>query len=214
MTPLESLFPPGVRCVFSDQPPVALALMPAEADAARNMAKKRAREFAHGRACARQALAELGYPGCPIPVGDHRAPEWPPDIVGSISHSGDQAAAVAARKSEYQGLGVDLETREPLEPSLLNMICRPGELDQLKNAKNDPTLAKVIFSAKESLFKCVWPTLRRFIDFQDIELQLDIERKRFRAAAHSKELPAQVIGNVCGRWTETGGLIVSAAYAQ
>ena len=128
MTPLEDLFPAQIRCVFSNQPPENFNLLPEEANAGEKMWPKRLREFAHGRTCARLALARLGFPECAIPVGEHRAPTWPDAIVGSISHSGENAAAVVARKSEFQGLGVDLEVNEPLDLMVNGTLIARGEM--------------------------------------------------------------------------------------
>ncbi len=212
MTPLEDLFPAQIRCVFSNQPPENFNLLPAEANAAEKMWPKRLREFAHGRTCARLALARLGFPECVIPVGEHRAPIWPDAIVGSISHSGEHAAAVVARKSEFQGLGVDLEVNEPLNETLLQMVCRPEELDWLNRAKEKLILAKIIFSAKECVYKCIWPTVRHFVEFHEIEIRLDTRAGSFSALPHSTSLPADLVRNVCGRYTQTDELIISAAY--
>jgi len=211
---LEDLFPAQVSCVFSARPPEKFALLASEAAAATTMREPRLREFAHGRACARAALARLGIVDCPIPVGENRAPLWPAEIVGSISHAGNAASAVVAKTSDLQALGIDLEIREPLDPPLIKMLCRPEELIWLNRSTAADGFAKIIFSAKESLFKCVWPTLRRFIDFQDIEIRLESDFGRFTAIAHSEEIPGDLIGQVQGRYTQTDALIITGAYIE
>lgn len=212
MTLLEDLFPPQISCEFSDQPPQRLDLPPAEAAATRNMRAKRLREFVHGRTCAHRALARLGIPECPVPVDEHRAPAWPDGIVGSISHSGDNAAAVVAYRSECQGLGVDLEINESLEESLIQMVCRPNEIARLNRADDKLIQAKIIFSAKECVYKCIWPTLLHFVEFQEIEIQLDTEAGSFSALPHSARLPIDLVENVRGRYVTTDELIISAGY--
>jgi 4'-phosphopantetheinyl transferase EntD len=212
MTSLSDLLPPGIHCVLSFDPPEDIQLLATEAESAGTMGTKRLREFSHGRDCAHQALGKLGYPQCPVPVDEHRAPVWPDTVVGSISHAGDAAAAVAAHKSEYRGLGIDLEPREPLEETLLKMICRPEELQLLDGRTNKLYFAKIIFSAKETVYKCVWPTIRRFVDFQEIEIQIDFEARSFHALAHSGQLPDDLINNIHGRYTESNALVISAAY--
>jgi 4'-phosphopantetheinyl transferase EntD len=212
MTPLENLLPAHIRCVFSDESPEGFKLLPAEAESTLNMRPKRLREFVHGRACARLALTQLGLPECAIPVGEHRAPAWPDGIVGSISHSGEYAAAAVAHKADYRGLGVDLEASESLDESLLQTICRPEEQEQLMNRNERFYLAKIIFSAKESVYKCIWPTVLHFVEFHEIEIQLDTEAKLFTARPHSERLPVELIQNIQGRYTETRELIISAAY--
>ncbi len=212
MPRLDDLLPGTVSCVFSDHPPENIDLLAAENEAAKTMRDNRLREFAHGRACARRALACLGIAACPIPVGDRRAPVWPEKVVGSISHCGQNAAAVAAYQSNTQGLGIDLETTDSLDRSLLNIVCRPEELLWLDQPESDYALDKLFFSAKESLFKCVWPTLRRFIDFQEIEIQLNLGNHTFTADSHNSELPDALIKRVRGRYMQNDGLIITAAY--
>lgn len=212
MTSLSDLLPPGIRCVLSFDAPGDIQLLPTEAESAGTMGTKRLREFSHGRDCAHQALEMLGYPNCPVPVDEHRAPVWPDTVVGSISHAGDAAAAVAAHKSEYRGLGIDLEPNEPLEESLLKMICRPEELQLLDRRTDKLHFARIIFSAKETVYKCVWPTIGRFVDFQEVEVQIDVESRSFHARAHSAQLPDDLINNIRGRYTDSNALVISAAY--
>jgi 4'-phosphopantetheinyl transferase EntD len=212
MTRLGDLFPDAVSCVFSSDPPVKIDLLAGETKAAKTMRINRLREFAHGRACARRALAQLGIPACPIPVGDKRAPIWPEEIVGSISHCGQHAAAVAAYRTTTEGLGIDLETKDGLDRPLLDIVCRPEELLWLDKFESDCVLDKHLFSAKESLFKCVWPLLQRFIDFQEIEIRLNLAENTYTAIAHNSELPDALIKRVRGRCMQHDGLIITSAY--
>lgn len=212
MNRLASLFPGTVKTVYSDRPPQKLELLSAENKTTKNMRENRIREFAHGRACARQALAALGISPCPIPVGENREPVWPEQIAGSISHCGRHAAAVAAHHSDIPGLGVDLELNESLEDPLLKMVCRPEELHRLDRSGTDYFLDKLIFSAKESLYKCVWPTLRQFIDFQEIEIRLDLAGYRYAAVSHNPQLPDALINRIHGRFMHMGDLIITSAY--
>jgi len=212
MTELGDLLPSTVSCVFSEKPPENIDLLAAENGAAKAMRPGRLREFVHGRGCARRALARLGIPACPIPVGDGRAPVWPEQIVGSISHCGEYAAAVAAYRIDTQGLGVDLETTDRLDRPLLKIICRPEELLWLNESESDYTLDKLFFSAKESLFKCVWPTVQRFIDFQEIEIGLNLADNTYTAVSHNAELPDDLIRRVCGKYTLNDELIITTAY--
>ena len=212
MTVVQSLFPSAVACVFSDRPPSNFDLLAAETDATRNMRATRLREFVHGRACARQALADLGFPECAVPVGEDRAPVWPDGIVGSISHSDNHATAVVVRSTDHQGLGVDLEVNEPLEASLLPMLCRPEELARLGQPATNPALPKIVFSAKESVFKCIWPMVRRFVDFQEIEIRIDIGAGSFVAIPHTENLPHALIKKIRGRYVQSDKLIITGAY--
>jgi 4'-phosphopantetheinyl transferase EntD len=212
MSQLGELLPSTVRCVFSEHPPENLDLPAAEKEAAHTMRPSRLSEFAHGRACARRALARLGIPACPIPVGVNREPLWPEDVVGSISHCGQHAAAAVAYRTNTEGLGIDLETTERLDGPLLNIVCRPEELLWLERAESNGFLDKLFFSAKESLFKCVWPTVRRFIDFHEIEIGLNLTNGTFTAVSHHEELSDPLISRLRGNFRQSDKLIITTAY--
>lgn len=214
MISLENLFPPQVSCVFSDCPPDTVELLPDETGATRAMQAGRLREFAHGRGCAREALSRIGYSECPVPVGNDREPLWPEGVVGSISHSGDRAAAVVVQQADCRGIGVDLEINEPLDPSLLSMLCRPEELDRIAESPEAGARTKLIFSAKESVFKCIWPAVHRFVDFDEIEIRFDDAGRSYSVKPHSDKLPGDLIRQIRGRYAQTPSLIVTGAYIQ
>lgn len=212
ITVLEGLFPDHVRCVISADYPDGFSLLPAEAEYMARMSPKRRREFIHGRSCARVALAGLGYRDCPVPIGEDRAPTWPDGVVGSISHCCDTAAAAVAHREDTGGIGLDIERRDALDEPLLRMVCRPEECERIGATDVGPWLAKLIFSAKESVFKCVWPQLRHFVDFQEVEIRLDLERNAFLAVAHADRLPLDLFRRLRGRFGQAGELFLTAAY--
>lgn len=139
-----------------------------------NAVLKRKVEFAAGRCCAMQALQALGYGGREtLPIGQHRAPLWPEGFVGSISHGDGQALAVAAASRDWGGIGIDIErlldhdAAQPLVPYLMT----PAELDIGSAAGMSlERWLTVVFSAKESLFKALYPYVGRYFDFLDAEV--------------------------------------------
>ena len=141
-----------------------------ERPATARMSPQRLREFTQGRAEARAALGALGAPTGPLPMGTDRAPIWPPGYVGSISHAGDIAVAAVASRGQIAAVGVDLEPAVPLEPELLSRVCRPEELARLRAVPTPALHAKLIFSAKESVYKCLAPVLGLFFEFADLEI--------------------------------------------
>lgn len=214
MTVLEGLFPEQVRCVLSTDFPDGFELLGDEREQLAVMAAGRRREFIHGRSCARLALAGLGHADCPVPSSPQRAPVWPAGVVGSISHCGDAAAAAVAHRDDIGGIGLDLEAREELDRSLLPMICRPDELAEIERSEIGLILAKLVFSAKESVFKCIWPRVRRFVDFLDVTIELDLEANRFAARPQSADLPESLFAGLRGRVGQAGELFVTSAYLE
>jgi len=210
-TSLDNLFPKPVACVVSSRPPENFELLPEERNTTGEMTPLRLREFEHGRSCARRALAQLGYPDCPVPAGADRVPEWPAGVVGSISHCGDTAAAAVALATDVDGIGLDIETSDGLDEDLLPLICRDDELAQIDAEESRLRLAKLLFSAKESVFKCIWPRVRRFVDFQEVEIRMNLDDNTFIALPDSSDLPTELFCRIRGRFGETQALYVTTA---
>lgn len=138
---------------------------------------KRRREFVAGRTCARRALAQLGIAPTAIGRDDARAPTWPAGVVGSITHTRGFCAAAVASASQLSGLGIDAERVSGTDLEVIvSQACRPAErhwIDALPECLR-PAWATVIFSAKESAFKCIFPLRRRWMGFDEAELDLDV----------------------------------------
>lgn len=137
-------------------------------------AAKRKTEYLAGRLCAREALRlATGHPVVPG-IGDDRAPVWPADSVGSITHGAGWAGALVARRQHYQGLGIDVEQRltDPRADRLVDQILTPDEKRRLAADPGFGTAHRVTltFSLKESLFKALFPIVKRRFYFQDAEL--------------------------------------------
>jgi len=159
------------------------SLFPQERPAMARATDARIREFTAGRTAARMAMRKLGLPGAAVIMGPDRAPVWPTGIVGSISHSGTTCLAVLARSSRVQALGIDIEPKEPLAKNLWDIVCTTRELDWLENQPLDQqgVLAKLIFCAKESAYKCQYPLSRKMIDFFAFETTFKMCEKQFMA---------------------------------
>jgi 4'-phosphopantetheinyl transferase EntD len=134
--------------------------------------EKRLQEFAAGRECAAQALMDAGAREVTVGVSRDRAPIWPLGFVGSITHSNSFAWAAVARATDLRSLGVD---SEPLFDDGAWSEAIPLALDATERARVEGKcrreLGTVAFSAKESLFKCLYPCAGLFFDFQDAELE-------------------------------------------
>jgi 4'-phosphopantetheinyl transferase EntD len=180
---IETLFPKEVLTFWSEEEPDPALLYPEEAECVRNAVLKRRREFALGRLCARRALAEMGIRDFPLLVKKDRSPAWPEEITGSLSHCEGFCAVALARRSLMAGLGLDVEAAEPLDENLVPMVCDAGEMAGLaaSSAAERGILARLVFSAKESVFKCVNPLEGVFLDFHDCRLELDPLRSVFIA---------------------------------
>jgi 4'-phosphopantetheinyl transferase EntD len=131
---------------------------------------KRQAEFYFGRLAARRALDTLGISPGDVGIGAWRQPLWPTGIVGSISHTRSEAAAVVMRQGECHGIGIDLEPIAGLEAcaALSGTVIDADELTYLQGVAGSLSIATLLtlaFSAKESLFKAAFNTVGRYFDF-------------------------------------------------
>ena len=206
-TLLAELFPDQAAVCFSTGQPSESNLLPEELAHTKKMVGARRLEFAQGRACARAALESLGLPPVAIPTGSNREPLWPESVVGSITHTDGAAAAVVGHGAQFAGLGLDMESAEPLGEDLIELICRPDE-----EGRKDGKHAKLLFSIKEAIYKCIYPTVRTFVDFQEMKVEVDSGSHRFAAEAHTPACDQALISRLEGKFATVGELVVSSAW--
>ncbi len=135
---------------------------------------KRQTEFLAGRLCAREAMRLLdGRQHVPL-IGEDRAPVWPTDVCGSITHSTGWAAAIVASKQHWRGLGMDVEQVMTSERAarLAGEILTADELQRMAAGPEHHVALGVTltFSLKESLFKALYPIVLKRFYFEDAEL--------------------------------------------
>lgn len=142
---------------------------------------RRVRSYLAGRHCAARAISAF-LPDFPhrreaLATGQHGSPVWPPAVVGSITHSTRLAAAVVAPMERWRGLGVDCErvmTAEVADEIVSRII---PELETIRRAGVPihtmpwPLFVTAVFSAKESIYKCLSPITGTFFDFDAVQLE-------------------------------------------
>ena len=133
---------------------------------------KRRLEFAAGRQLARHLLDDMGQGIDALPSDADRVPRWPQAVVGSITHCRSLCAVAVAPRTLSAGIGLDVEPAEPMNPELLPQILREPELARLDDwPERWRDFAGILaFSAKEALYKSIYPAHRVFLDFHDVEL--------------------------------------------
>lgn len=134
--------------------------------------------FLAGRWCAREALRASAPDAADtaIGIGAFREPLWPAGTTGSISHTAGYALAAAARSGPVRAIGVDIERwLDDEAPELLGAdLAAAGELEALaaQTGWADARLLTLLFSAKESIYKCLFPQVRTFFGFEAAHLAL------------------------------------------
>jgi enterobactin synthetase component D len=141
-----------------------------------NAAFKRKGEFLAGRHCARKAIQKLAprQPPPEIPITAAGLPSWPDGIVGSITHAGGFVSAAVALRKDAISIGIDCEslmTRE-IALEIAALVAARSELAaavaQTRLQENDALT--LLFSAKEAVFKCLYPLTGLFFTFLDVEI--------------------------------------------
>jgi 4'-phosphopantetheinyl transferase EntD len=185
------LFPPGAVTAELRGLGNPDALFPDEARYVQKAVRKRVEQFAAGRVCARLLLHEFGIDNFPIEVGKDRQPLWPEALVGSITHTTGFCAAVAARKTSLNSVGIDTEIAGSVKPKLWRSICTPTETAWLHSLPTPEQLAAatLIFSAKEAFYKCQFTVTQERLGFHDVSVELpawDEKRGAFRIVANRR----------------------------
>jgi len=145
------------------------ALREAEASSISSSVANVRRASGAARVVARGLLARLGFPDAQVPRGDRGAPIWPPGVVGSLAHDDDIAVAAVALQRGFAGIGIDVEPAQALPADIFELVAMPGERRAIAD---DLLKAKVLFAAKEAVYKATYPLDRVFLEFSDIEVDL------------------------------------------
>ncbi len=184
-------------------------LQPAEARHVARAVPARRADFAAGRACARRALAALGFEAQEIPANDDRSPRWPDGITASISHTHGYAVAVAARAGEVL-VGVDAEQVGRVTPKLYRLILTPAEDAWLRGCDGEERLATAVFAAKEAFYKAQFQATAAWVNFTDVRTVCD--RTGALSLHPATDLPAlaAVQWPVTARWHEVEGIVIAA----
>jgi 4'-phosphopantetheinyl transferase EntD len=145
------------------------ALLPEEAASIASHAPHVRRASGAARIAGRALLAQFGYPQQPVPKAASGAPVWPDGILGSFAHDDDVAVAAVARRRDITALGIDVEPAEPLPPELQALVLTKRERSQLPRASWS---GRLVFAAKEAVYKAIAALDGTLLDYQDIETDL------------------------------------------
>jgi 4'-phosphopantetheinyl transferase EntD len=189
-------------------------LYPEEAALLTRAVHKRRREFAVVRSCARRAMEKLGVEPQPILPGERGAPGWPAGLTGSMTHCDGYCAAALVRAGDLASLGIDAEVHGPLPEGVLPSVSLPAEADRLRRLaaeRPDVHWDRLLFSAKESVYKAWFPLTGKWLDFMEADIEL-IADGTFRAKllVPGPWVGARRLGHFDGRWTAERGLIATA----
>ncbi len=191
-----------------------LGLFPEEAALVARAVETRRREFATVRVCARRALGSLGVPPAPLLWARRGAPAWPAGIVGSMTHCKGFRGAAVARTEDVSSVGIDAEPNQPLPKGVLDAIALRREaiwLRELTDCHPGICWDRLLFSAKESVYKTWFPLTQRELDFDEAEIRIDPLAGTFtaRLLVPAPMVDGRPLSSFTGRWVARRDLIVT-----
>lgn len=136
---------------------------------------KRQCEYLAGRYCATDSLSKAGL-SLPIEIGigTHGSPIWPQGFIGSISHCEDLAASVVMPKaSSNSTIGLDIEKVMTAEiaQEIEGRILFGKDINYQSAFDNFEQFLTTLFSAKEALYKAIYPQAKKVFGFESAQLK-------------------------------------------
>jgi 4'-phosphopantetheinyl transferase EntD len=153
------------------------ALLPEETGAFRSSTVQVKRASGAARIVARALLGRLGYKGTPLPKSAAGPPIWPSGILGSLAHDSRVAVAAVGCSKHLSGIGIDIEPAEALPTELLEFVTTARER---VTVSADPFRGRLIFVAKEAVYKAVFPLDHCFLDHHDLEINISDQKATLR----------------------------------
>ena len=158
---------------------------------------RRRAEFLAGRVVAQTALIALDIPTVEIPVRQDRVPCWPARSSGSISHSQEHCACfVIADPLWTVGIDVEIPARGEALDAILGLALTEVECSLIMRQQDFvlSEFATLLFSAKETLFKALYPLVQYHFSFEFAEMRTLPENRRVRLYLNQvlcKDLPRE-----------------------
>jgi 4'-phosphopantetheinyl transferase EntD len=185
-------------------------VLPSEVEFSKQFKKKpRQDEFQRARWLFRKAT-KSAEPLLPDADG---VPQFPEKYVGSISHKDGHVIVSACTRSGHYSAGIDLERVEG--DKHLSRICTASEIEQFDRLNalygmKRAEFAALMFSFKESIFKCYFPLGRQVFSFLDVVIEdIDMEKHEITARclvdlAPQKSKDQSILGAFS--WIEENGV--------
>ncbi|HWJ52563.1 MAG TPA: 4'-phosphopantetheinyl transferase superfamily protein [Propionibacteriaceae bacterium] len=191
------------------------ALFPEEEKIIAHAVEARRREYAAVRSCAQACLGRLGYAAAPILPGVGGAPKWPAGVQGSMTHCAGYAAAAVGPLTRISAIGIDAEPDAPLPDGVLDLVATAAERNRLAMTRlepDSPNWDRLLFSAKEAVYKAWFPLVGEWLDHQEAEILFDPQDGTFAAFLARDDLivDGRQVRRLHGRWVRKRGILVTA----
>lgn len=137
---------------------------------------KRQAEFLAGRVIAHRALRLLGIEAAEIGRGACGEPLWPEGIRGSITHSKGFAAVWLTTENWYPGIDAEHMPQASAIEAIRSGVLTDSERTRPLSDRDHVA----VFSAKEALFKALFPVVGKRFGFGAAESQSSIADNHLR----------------------------------
>ena len=136
-------------------------------------------------------------------------------MAGSITHCAGYRACAVARTGELASIGLDAEPNEPLPPDVLGLVADAAEqawIAELLASRPAVSWDRLLFSAKESVYKAWFPLTLRWLDFAEATLTVDAAAGTFsaRLLVAGETVSGPPLTGFEGRWLARDGLVLTA----
>ena len=143
------------------------------------------------------------------------APLWPAGIVGSMTHCPGYRGSAVARAEDMLTVGVDAEPDDRLPAGVLDAVAAADEragLDALASAAQGPSWDRLLFCAKEAVYKAWFPLTQRWLGFKEAAVTISPADGTFtaRLLVEGPVLDGRPLTGFTGRWLARDGLILTA----
>ncbi len=155
------------------------------------------------------ALAEFGIVRALVPSSPEGFRLWPEGLVGSVTHKGTSVLVAVSPSTTHLGIGIDLEIDDGADLSVLPGLAANDELPGF--AATTSQALHLVFSAKEAVFKAVYPRRRSPLAFDDVRVRWSERDDRHGLALVGDDaLEVRVVANrwvvALATWRAAGGI--------
>jgi 4'-phosphopantetheinyl transferase EntD len=131
-----------------------------------------------------------------------------------MTHCAGYRAAVVARSRELCGVGIDAEPHAAVPNAALDLILRDEErarLPALADARPDLHWDRILFCAKEAVYKAWFPLTRRWLDFAEVSMTVHLDGTFWaRLRVRGPRVAGVDLDGFSGRWVVGRSLVVAA----
>ncbi|HEY0697415.1 MAG TPA: 4'-phosphopantetheinyl transferase superfamily protein, partial [Micromonospora sp.] len=121
-------------------------------------------------------------------------------------------AAVVADARLVRTVGIDAEVDGPLPHRVIDKVAVDAERDWIAGAPAGTHWDKLLFSAKESVYKAWFPLTGRWLGFEDAQVSFDPDAATFQARllVPPPVVDGRELTGFHGRFLVRDGLVVTA----